>query len=280
MPGFRVGLILRDSPWGHRWCHVGGRVLHGESLVEAATRHIEDTLGVPPTTAAQEPYFVNQFFPEPREGMGLDPRKHAIAACFAAGYDPGGAIAVRGEALDFQWFQPEMLPTRAELWPGTDLMIDRLLQRSGGRFPQSTYEALTIRHVSHNQLMWQTPALAMTAMAFLLTVALGDGEGWKRALAAALSTLIAVISAQLMARHSKYELADAEALLAFEAANDMVPIHGRNSAAGKQRMKLVNRLGERLAKGRSRDWWLAALLLFAAVSALLLLEALAASVSH
>ncbi len=33
--------------------------------------------------------------------------------------------------------------------------------------------------------MWQTPVLAMTAMAFLLTIALGQSASWMRALAAA-----------------------------------------------------------------------------------------------
>jgi hypothetical protein len=50
--------------------------------------------------------------------------------------------------------------------------------------------------------IWQTPALAMTAQAFLLTVAL-DSTSLRTAryLSAGLATMIALISMQLMAKH-------------------------------------------------------------------------------
>lgn len=41
-----IGLILRDSPFGRVWCHLGGRVQHGETVVGALRRHARDTLDV------------------------------------------------------------------------------------------------------------------------------------------------------------------------------------------------------------------------------------------
>src|SRR4051812_1541623 len=35
----RIGLIRRDSPMGEKWCHIGGRLLYGESLLDGANRH-------------------------------------------------------------------------------------------------------------------------------------------------------------------------------------------------------------------------------------------------
>lgn len=64
------------------------------------------------------------------------------------------------------------------------------------------YQILVQRSLSEHSEMWQTPSLAMTAEAFLLTIA-ADSEGsmGARLLACALGVLVAAMSMQLMAKH-------------------------------------------------------------------------------
>ncbi|MCF4121847.1 NUDIX hydrolase family protein [Antribacter sp. KLBMP9083] len=261
----KVGLILRGSPFGKVWCHVGGRLLIDETLAEAARRELD---AVDPSGAGalpRRPFMVNEYFRELRPGLGHDPRKHAVAACFVATYPDDRPLTVTGEADDFAWYRTDDLP--GDLWPGTGQMVAQAAGEPGWREEQAVYSAVNDRHVSSNGLMWQTPVLAMTAMAFLLTIALGGGAEWRRALAAALSAVVAVASVQLMARHSSLELRDAELLWEMERVHGMRPVHAPPSS----RRALGARRGgggpvNLLASFRSRNVWMAAMASFAVVS--------------
>jgi ADP-ribose pyrophosphatase YjhB (NUDIX family) len=271
-----VGLIRRESPMGELWCHLGGRMLHGESLRHAAIRQLEDSLdGVDSESIQAEPYFVNQYFQDSRPGMGFDPRKHAVAVCFIADISQDTQPTAHGaEAREFQWFAVNSLPGDAEIWPGTRYMIERPQVEGSYADEGLAYEALNARYISHNELMWQTPVLAMTAMAFLMTIALGQGNDYRRALAAALSTMIAVISAQLMAKHSASQINDAEELLRIERRRGMPLLHDRptrNHAAFSFR---PDGLQAWFASKRSRQWWFGALIVLGAVSVCIVIEAL------
>lgn len=266
----RIGLIRRDSPMGPRWCHLGGRVLYGETLAEALRRHLTGSLsGTEGAEIATNPYFVNQYFPNhDHPDAGFDPRKHAVAVCHLVEFSPGARPAAHGsEALSFAWFSVDALPQDSELWPGSKLMIDRREIVGEPIDEIVSYEAINQRYLSHNELMWQTPVLAMTAMAFLLTIALGDGDQWMRALAAGLSTLIAMISAQLMAKHSDSQIQDAELLYQIERRRGMLPLHQRPEPVKAPFSVRLNGLSAWFATKRSRSWWFAGLLLMAIVSA-------------
>ncbi|GAB6903639.1 hypothetical protein JCM9957A_67310 [Kineosporia succinea] len=274
-----VGLIERDSPMGRRWCHLGGRVGYDESLQEAGRRHLEDSLrDIGGVVVETEPYFVNQYFPSPRAGMGVDPRKHAVAVCYLALFPSGSAPRAQGsEALNFQWFPVDALPDDDDFWPGSLLMIRRPeVTTSGWHDEVLTYQSISDRYISHNELMWQTPVLAMTAMAFLLTIALGQSASWMRALAAALSFVIAVISAQLMAKHSKSQISDSEDLLRIEKKRGMQPAHDKPKPVRIPFRFSTDGLSEWFAARRSRIWWFRALLLLAVVSAGVTVEAVVA----
>lgn len=41
-----LGLILRDSPHGEVWCHLGGRIQRGETIADAISRHSRETIGI------------------------------------------------------------------------------------------------------------------------------------------------------------------------------------------------------------------------------------------
>lgn len=123
-----VGLILRRSPFGEVWCHLGGRVHRGETLADALRRHADDTLGVGLELPLNpQPGYVHEWFPSPlapADGTvyGEDPRKHAIGLSFVVRMS--GEPRARNEALDYGIFPVDRLPT--PLWPGTAELLERL----------------------------------------------------------------------------------------------------------------------------------------------------------
>lgn len=125
-----VGLILRESPFGQVWCHLGGRIQYGETLANAIQRHSRESLGaVPHVGVDPQPMWVYQWFPErvaPSDGLtfGADPRKHAIGLSFIV--DLGEQlITPANEALDFAYFDVAELPE--PLWPGCAELLTRLI---------------------------------------------------------------------------------------------------------------------------------------------------------
>lgn len=73
----------------------------------------------------------------------------------------------------------------------------------------AAYAVVGARRTSYDTMMWQVPALAMAAQAFLLTIALGsDVARAARVIAGALAALLAVLSAQLMMKHRALEVVD------------------------------------------------------------------------
>jgi hypothetical protein len=76
-------------------------------------------------------------------------------------------------------------------------------------------------------MVWQTPALSLTAQAFLFTIALGEGTSGARLISALLALVAALASMQLMAKHRYLEIQDAKLLERYEEANDLEPIHAR-----------------------------------------------------
>ncbi|MGE2689148.1 DUF4916 domain-containing protein [Mycolicibacterium pulveris] len=130
--GIEVGLILRESPFGRVWCHLGGRVQRGETIGDAIRRHTRDTLGVDVDPGHDpQPEFVYQWFPDeltPQTGLvtGRDPRKHAISLSFIIDLD-GEAPDPQNEALDFGYFSIASLPN--PLWPGSEHVVRRLASR-------------------------------------------------------------------------------------------------------------------------------------------------------
>ncbi|MFF2487724.1 DUF4916 domain-containing protein [Microbacterium sp. NPDC058062] len=130
-PELRVGLIKRESPFGVVWCHLGGRILRGETVAQALRRHAADTLAVGLVLPADpQPDYVYQWFPAeiaPADGTahGDDPRKHAIGLSFVV--EMTGHPQPDNEASDFAWHAVDSLP--ADIWPGTEHLIHQLLGR-------------------------------------------------------------------------------------------------------------------------------------------------------
>lgn len=123
-----LGLILRDSPHGKVWCHLGGRIQRGETIADAIRRHGRETLGVEPDLSLNpQPDYVYEWFPPeiaPSDGtvFGNDPRKHAIGLSFVL--ETAQSTRPANEAVDFAYFAPDQLPPN--LWPGCLALFERL----------------------------------------------------------------------------------------------------------------------------------------------------------
>lgn len=105
--GPEVGLIRRVGGDGatEGWALVGGRVLRGESLVDAVDRHLVSTLGDVTRSGPLDPtrpVHVAEYSPDGRVGGRVDPAKHAIALAYVAAVT--GTVEPRGEARGFAWF--------------------------------------------------------------------------------------------------------------------------------------------------------------------------------
>jgi ADP-ribose pyrophosphatase YjhB (NUDIX family) len=108
----QIGLIHRNTPHqGMRWCMVGGRMWRNESLAEAASRQLRETLGpgvVFEIDPLRQPDYVVQYFTSPRPPLFHDPRQHAITLAIVVPID--GEVIPMGEAESFKWFDPDRLP--------------------------------------------------------------------------------------------------------------------------------------------------------------------------
>jgi hypothetical protein len=91
------------------------------------------------------------------------------------------------------------------------------------------YQMIMQRGLQTNGLLWQTPSLALTAQAFLLTLSLGEDTIRPiRIVVSVLGLVIGVMSMQLMAKHHYfYELDQAE-LRRIETRLQLPPIAHRD----------------------------------------------------
>lgn len=79
------------------------------------------------------------------------------------------------------------------------------------------YGALNDRVGDRDALMWQSPAMALTAQAFLITIALGhDTAPIARFLAAVLGVVVTVMSIQLMLKHRLFLATDEILMVSLE----------------------------------------------------------------
>lgn len=122
------GLILRESPYGRVWCHLGGRIQRGETIGAALRRHALDTISVELDVPLDpQPTYTYQWFPAtdaPTDGtpFGHDERKHSIGMAFLVTL--AGDPQPRNEAIDFTWYNVGDLPE--PLWPGCEHLFEKL----------------------------------------------------------------------------------------------------------------------------------------------------------
>ncbi|MET1088445.1 MAG: hypothetical protein ABWY04_15215 [Arthrobacter sp.] len=109
--------------------------------------------------------------------------------------------------------------------------VGREVWRDGPRWEinhqhdQLTYEMLTARFLAHDELLWQTPVLALTAQSFLMTISLSPDVGkGAAATAAALGTVLILMSMHLLGRHRFLELIEKYKLKQLEETLHIEPL--------------------------------------------------------
>ncbi len=122
------------------------------------------------------------------------------------------------------------------------------------------WQSVASRRSGLDSMMWQTPALGMTAQAFLLTLALGAGSSrWARLLAALLSLILALMVMQLMAKHRRNEMLDSVLLeelehrVGLDAVLGCAP-HGGPAARPENHVATVDGRMARSTPGPRRFW--------------------------
>lgn len=121
-----------------------------------------------------------------------------------------------------------------------------------------------------DNLLWQAPMLALTAQAFLFTVALGQQTSrTARVIACLLSLVMSVLSITLMARHRQGELVDAEWLqryeetaFPYERALHGVPFRDKRAAQPLN----AGWIGALIPRPRAFTTWVVGLSLFGAAA--------------
>jgi hypothetical protein len=107
----------------------------------------------------------------------------------------------------------------------------------------AVYEVIAFRRMQYEAMMWQVPALSLTAQAFLLTIALGpDSKPMSRVVTGLLSAVVALVSVQLMLKHRRHELIDSKWLEKFEVDHGLDGCT-RSQMPGPPGCKWENHLG-------------------------------------
>lgn len=88
-----------------------------------------------------------------------------------------------------------------------------------------SYEFLVLRDLQKDTLLWQTPALALTAHAFLLTISLSSSSPRISVLVASfLGIVVSAMAMQLMAKHRFLSLLDRAMLDRLERKMELEPM--------------------------------------------------------
>ena len=124
-----VGLVLRETPHGRKWCLIGGRLMYREPLCEAVRRQMTEALGrqiKPHIMLDQQPLYVAQYSASGRSPFALDPRQHSVSLTYAVEME--GIPTPGGEAIQFEWFEIGNIPPARQIGFRQDTVIKACLR--------------------------------------------------------------------------------------------------------------------------------------------------------
>jgi ADP-ribose pyrophosphatase YjhB (NUDIX family) len=131
-----VGLLLREMPDGSiSRTLVSGRVLYGERIRDALSRHIEKDLGpmaLPRIPPAPAPFTVAEYFPDPSVTGFHDPRQHAVSLAYVV--PVAGDCEPSHRSLDLVWMSPSEAASAVfatEMTGGQDRLLRLALAHTG-----------------------------------------------------------------------------------------------------------------------------------------------------
>lgn len=103
------------------------------------------------------------------------------------------------------------------------------------------YQAVADRRLQYENLLWQVPALSLTAQAFLFSIALSQGnDSLARIGSSLLALVVSIISIMLMASHRQAELRDTRWLELFEQEELRAGQWGAHGEAFRARHETVD----------------------------------------
>ncbi|ANN15316.1 hypothetical protein SD37_06355 [Amycolatopsis orientalis] len=121
------------------------------------------------------------------------------------------------------------------------------------------YQILATRRQAFDTLMWQVPALSLTAQSFLLSLAYGSqSTSFAAAVAGLLSVAVSAMSIQLLLRQRQNEVTDSLLLHRIEQEHGWQEIF----ATGEVRARNAGRSRRRVIQIRSYRIWTGGLALF------------------
>lgn len=214
----RILLGLRKNPPAeHTWFVPGGRIEKDERLGSAFRRitqaEIGDVLASVKFEDAQRLGAFDHIYPEEESGLPGS-TVHYVALGYRVQTDRI-RIACLPDTQHSEWRWATASDIR------NDESVHRNTKQYFAAWPIHTdqYPIIAERHVSHDNLLWQSPVVSLTAQAFLFTLAFDEDKSFlTRAPAAALVVLVAIASIHLMQKHRAYELHAATLLAEYERA--------------------------------------------------------------
>ncbi|MEU4444396.1 hypothetical protein AB0K14_19085 [Actinosynnema sp. NPDC050801] len=121
------------------------------------------------------------------------------------------------------------------------------------------YQVVAARRQAFDTMMWQAPALSLTAQSFLLSLAYGaQSTRLASAVAGVLSVIVSGMSVQLLLRHRQNEITDSLLLHRIELEQGWPEMF----ASSKVRARTVSGPHRRLVRGRSYLIWACGLSIF------------------
>ncbi|MET8425556.1 hypothetical protein [Nocardia sp. NPDC004860] len=103
------------------------------------------------------------------------------------------------------------------------------------------YFAVADRHLQYENLLWQVPALSLTAQAFLFSIAMGAGnDPVARVVSSLLALIVSIMSIMLMASHRLAGRKDELWLERFEQNELDVGTWGAHGAAFARRQDIAD----------------------------------------
>lgn len=228
--------LRRNRPAQNTWFVPGGRIdKKWKSLSEAFHNITKNELGIvfeyddTALIKVTQHFYENDNFANKE---GIDTYYVVIALeFFTDKIDINNLPMKQHEKWD--WFSEEKLLRKEDVHEYVKKYFDMPI------ISKTQYSIVANRRQTYDTLLWQSPALCLTAQAFLMIIILSGEADIKRILAAILSLLVSIATYLLIKKHRSLEIHDSRLLEKFETANINKGFKIIHVPRGLKKLKLV-----------------------------------------
>ena len=226
--------LRRNEPARNTWFVPGGRIMKDEDLDRAFARISKAELGAPRARAQAKLLgsFTHRYDTNFQNSAGVS--THYVVLAYEL-YEPQGLTSLPEiQHIDYRWWTgleaAESDSVNRNNLPYFLLSNDARTRRDPAILI-AQYEALNNRKNSFNQLLWQAPALSLTAQAFLFSIIFSKDVTWDAQLpTSVLACFTALTSLHLLVKHRAGEVDMAERLVQLERDNNLPSINAAGYA--------------------------------------------------